>query len=682
MDCIDELVKAGLPSVEVVAPWIRVDFDRDRKIVGRGFFVRRRSLLVNPRGQAACETVIHVPEDRPTNFKVTVRYRLYCPLNQEQDVARALYDPDLTPKEVLDRYVVQAAAEYVIRVVEERFLAEFTQRHRNGLRDHLETRLAVLSRLRVERLTLETTEPTSSIPFALNGRRVDLADNWRGAPVNVAVNLDLDQGDSRLMALATRYVEREGELQYLVPQWVDTFFRGVKLNQLLDETNSVEANLRADLTIRAAAWGRIVGRLSLARPAIEPKPVEDSFDCWLADQTNLHISVRGALWLSAGGPEGQPAPDGAADPWPILSEVMKVRTNAILDRHTYFEFEAERENILQQMVEAVRDHANRMGIGVSLQLRHEWDHAWLLPGLRISREVSCTVRNGSIEGRVKVLLECVIEDKIRAPWQKMSQAQLEDALNKLVDGTVTEQVGVTELKDYVEFDELERHTAETLRREVRNRFGLAIASMRINRTDDWPRKSREAFLKEAPRFIVEHPRFTSLRFEVQYRYIDTAVESGTPFPVYPTDMAELTEGVKACIRDYLNDLPVAAAIEPERQRALKRRIESDIPRLVQMRYYAHIAILLFIALPSAEFTSLDTRFKELLAHLGTGRADEWDRQVWVEEARRLAPLVERQGGYVPWIELEAYGVQPKRLTAGAALDTPSASEQGGEQSPD
>lgn len=669
MDCndtMDGLVKSALVTATAPPGWVRVDFDREGRAVAGVFVLRKAALLVNSRGQLECETSFRCPDNWSRSIGLKAAYRLSCPLNQEREVARALYDPAFTPKQMVDRHLAQAAREFVAKMGAQAFLDNFP-RLRSELEEYLGPRLAVLTRLSVDRLALHTTAaPPRVVALSPSNRRVNLADNGFGVPVSVGVELVVPAGQPDAHARAQVYAESEGELQKRLGEWVDSFFGSVTLHDLLNETAQVEERLKRHLQVNAAPWGRTVGSISLrAAFAGGAQPVEDRFDCWLADGSNLEIVLRASLW-NAEAPRASGTSEDRADIWPALAQLLKARARAILDGHTYFQFEAGRDAIFKQIAAAARDGALRMATGISLQLRERWSHEALLAGLNIDRTVESNGHAGGFTSGVRVALRCVLDRSKTGAWLKWNAEGVEEELGRLVDETVSRAVGRSRLGEYMGFDGLRATVIDSLRSDIAAKFGLALERVDAWRIDDEQRNAIPQFYEDAPEVIVEHPRRPELQFDVSFRFIETAVESGTPFPVYPATAEQLKQAVIRCIRELLSELPVSAVIGIDNQNALRTKIKHEIPRRIQATHYVRIEILTIVERQPAELTRLERRLVWLLERLSLGGASAFDRQEWIEEATRLAPLVERQGGHAPWIELAAHGIEPRSLAAGAA----------------
>jgi len=661
MEPLDAVIVSCTPGAEAAQPWRRFDFDGDGRLVSGFMVVRRvRARMVNSRSSADCETVFRAPDTAVAGLTITLRYRVSCPLHGEEDVARALYHPDLSPKEILDRYVAQAAQEYIDRVGQHPFLEQFTTEHHAALKSSLELRIPVLSRLKVERMALSYREADPTIAVVLSDHPIDMANYCFGVPLSISLNLAIDP-DRRGLALA--WAGREEDIRAKAEEWIKAFFRRVPAERLLDDIAAVQEEMWTELSPQAADYGRSVQRLALAPPR-KVVPVDDQFEqCWLKDETNVTVSVKGALWILTGRsdipPENQNA-GGNDRSWLELKTAVRAHLEEVLKRYRYLDIESAGDRIADEILAVIRADAYS-GVGLSIRFRFRWDHEWLLKGVQISKPVECAIGPGRTPGSIDVSGECVINWEANAPWQGMSEESLKAHLHKLIDSAVRTHVETTELAEYVAFTQLKERIIDTLRSEIRVKLGLGIGRIQVVRTDDHVRRILQILLKEAPRFDIAHPRAPELEFETQYRVIDTAVESGTPFPVYPTDIREVTSAVEGCIRDVLSEIPVSDALGIENQNRLKKYIETMVPKRVQERYYLKIAILLWLQKPVRGATRLAKRMQALLDNLATkGVADMYSAD-WVDELRKIAPLVERQGGDVPWLELAAYDVERGRL---------------------
>ena len=673
-ESMDYLIKTGLPLHEVQSPWVRVDFDREGRPAA-GFFVRRfRSLLINSRSQIECPFELRVPENGSSSITLKLTFRLSCPLHAELEVARRFYDPELTPKQMFEQYVRQAVREYVENIGREAFLNHVEEQLSGKLKHHLEPRLSLLTRLKVEILqSVLPCEVPPVISMKLSGYRVDLEDNCFGVPVTLSIALAVGQTAS-MRASAQIYAERQGELENQVKQWIHLFFAKIKSSELFNNAAAVEARLKTELSLKTASWGRVPIQLSLTCLLdLAMKSIEDRIDCWLADETTLTLFVRGVVWATANENGGSAATQDLST---RLLELLKVRACRILSSCTYFAFDEGRKSVLQRITSSLHDDAYRLGIGAQLDFRTEWDHDWLLRGVRVFEEFSGRVGNGGVEATLNVWLECDIAEKNRAPWRKMTQSQMEDTLKRIITESLKKHVALIELEEYIAFDPLKDDIEKTLKTRIKAETGLEVTSLNLKRSDDWFKKTDHLLRAEAPVFTVKHPRMLALQFEVQFRFIGTAVQSGSPFPVFPIDMASLTSGVEGCIRDYLSEIPPANAVGLENGRALRKEIERVIPQLVQKRYYANIVLLRWITLPLGDQAQLEALLRELIGKLRGQVEHDWERNQWIEEAGRLAIAVEKLGGYVSWIELSMYGIERQRLELAAPepKQLPSSSE--------
>lgn len=664
-DALDPLIKAAPPGTTPPPPWVVVRFDQQGRPAAP--FVRAdRLLLVNPRRSAECTVEFSAPEIGTPSVAMTAELRLSCPLHEEIEVARRLYDHERTPKQMIDRYVAQTVREHIARIGRDAFLNGIEHEVERELCTQLERRLPVLTRLHVEILRCAPVRPVLPvITVKLDGHAVDLADNGVGVPLGLSVALAVDRASAAMRAKARLRGDRQEDLQRPVTEFVERFFRGVSSADLFDSTKDIEWRLKAQLAQQAAAWGRIVTQLALARPPdTRVKPVDAAFVCWLADGTNLQISVSGALWITAPSSE-TPSSSNESDPWPRLAEILKVRARALLSPQGYFEFQAHERERLHALDALVQDDAARMGVGARLSFRAEWSHAWLLNGIHVDDEVACTVGRELSDGKVRVWLECRVgRNAVRPQWPRMSRTQVEEAIKELIASVVRQHVGLISMLEYIEFTSLKAAIVRDLSGRIPSQLGLEVSSLQLQRLDDWFRQTLATQLKEAPLFTVAHPRWPALKFEVQFRFVETVIESGTPFPVYPTDIEQLKTGVEGCILEFLNEISPADAEGLENQRRLRDVALRAIPECVQKKHFARIDLLRWRALPLP--SALPGQLEKLLAKLKELDATNWQRPALVLEVSRVASAMEKAGDRVPWIELEAYGIQRPQLGPGPA----------------
>jgi hypothetical protein len=660
--------------------WVQVKFNSDGRVTGNIF--PRYSRYVNTRSFAESFTIVRLPESGPNAVELTVRYRVSCPLHGEEDVARFLFSASETPQTVLDRIIRTALKEYVASFGESKLVGALLRR--DEFEAHLSGRIQSATRLTVEHLTIELSKtPSPSIHVEFASQPFDFADNCRGLPVTLSLDLDVNNNDLQQFLLALKNIGKESALKDAVSEICQTVFRRVSLHRISHELDSVESDLRAALTSEMARCGRTVSRLVMAVDwsVLRPRQVEGEFSCHLADGSTLRLTVHGELWIvNTGRAVNRSDWQRGDDPWPGLLQWLTLRAGEILRPRRYAEIEADRQGVINSILSSIQDESNRAGLRTSLSIRMESACEWAIKGFDLNLEVEGAAGREQAPAKLWVSGKARLRADALLP-AALTRAQAETDIHSAIEQAVRSQFVLAKLGEYFPFEAVEQKFHQQIASSVSGSTCFEFTDIRLQRLDDLWAQRMLTLLGDAPEFEVQHPRSRASIYRGRFRVTGAVADSGASIQVFPGSMEQVSAAVKSGILDVLSRNPVVAAGDLGQQRVLRKSIETEVPALIARHHFLRIEIVNWYPVGSTADTVLQELWNRMLDQLASNETDTGTKVQLRAAIAEMLPEARDSGVVIHPLKLRLLGVSTEALrqieAADASADTTTQQQSAG-----